>query len=193
MNTFLDTVAANLAATFPGLGECVVHGGQFTVEELGTHIAKAPAMRVAMWEISQIVEDPGGERDITLRCSVAVIAKDGKVQGEDGWRKLARHEAANNLVKALCLHLVGQQWGDADHYFAPEGIRARNLYGGKTNSATVQMWEVTWSQTIRTGADLWAEGARPEQIYGSWSPDIGAEHEADYVRIAQAPAEADDA
>ncbi len=47
-----------------------------------------------------------------------------------------------------------------------------------------EVWRVEWSQELHLGASVWTnDGVIPTIVLTSWSPDIGAAHEADYVQV----------
>lgn len=170
-NEFLATAANALAAQFPGVRSSKPHRGRFTLDELGAMSQAAPALRVALWEVSGVTEVSGGLKDVACRFSLAVVTGDAK--------GLPREVAANNLVGALCVWLPGQTFGhDAAH--GAQAVTARNLYDSGKVGSRVQLWEVTWRQTLRLGSDLWAEGGMPSELYAGFSPEIGADHEPDY-------------
>lgn len=176
MNEFLDAVAADLKAKFPGVKSCEVHPGQFDLKELARISSQAPAFRVATYEFSKIDEADGGEVDFDCGLSLAIITTDKK--------GLPREVAAVNLSEQLTRLLAkGQSFGCA-YAFASHSPTARNLYGGELSRLKVQMWEVKWRQTIRLGDPDWQpEGVMPTELYVGESPNIGIGHEDDYVLI----------
>lgn len=179
-NEFLATAADALATQFPGVRSSKPHRGRFTLEELSSMSQAAPALRIALWEVSGVTE-VSGMKDVACRFSLAVVTGDT--------RGLKREEAANNLIAGLCLWLPGQTFGYASAHGAQD-IACRNLYDAGKVGGRIQLWEVTWRQTLRLGSDLWAEGVMPSELYAGFSPKIGADHEPDYDLVTEGDGDA---
>lgn len=173
-NDFLNAVETALKDSFPQVRSCEVHPGQFSVDELTKVSLQCPALRVAMWEVGELEPVDGGFWDTDCRFSVAVITTEA--------RNLPRHVSAVDLVNALTLWLSGNNF-DCDFAFPAEAVRAKNLFGGFSGQR-VQLWEVTWTQTLRLGESLWPEEAPTQlEVYAGNSPKIGAAHEPEYEKV----------
>lgn len=179
LNQFLNAIREGLEASVPGLISCETHRGQFDADELSKVCSRAPAFRVALWEIGSVTPTHSGEMDILARFSVAVLTTDK--------RGTPREVAANALVTALATLLPEQTWGVENALeVEASSIHARNLYSGRIAAGRTQLWEVTWSQALRLGEDAWqGEGVQLTHIYAGQSPDIGTPHEQDYVEYSE--------
>jgi len=173
-NDFLHALETALQEQFPQVRSCEVHPGQFSMDDLAKVATQCPAFRVALWDVGELTPVDGGYWDTDCRFSIAVITTEA--------RNLPRHVSAVDLVNALALWLSGNDF-DSPYAFPAVGVRAKNLFGGFSGKR-VQLWEVTWTQTLRLGESLWPQEAPvPLEVYAGTSPRIGAAHEPDYEKV----------
>lgn len=178
LNQFLNAIREGLEASVPGLISCETHRGQFDADELSKVCSRAPAFRVALWEIGSVTPTHSGEMDILARFSVAVLTTDK--------RGTPREVAANALVTALATLLPEQTWGVENALEVDaSSIHARNLYSGRIAAGRTQLWEVTWSQALRLGEGIWKDvGERIMEVYAGQAPKIGQPHEPEYTEYS---------
>lgn len=176
LNDFLKAVASELESYFPDVKSSEVHGGQFNLRELAKFSTKSPAFRVALYEFDSTPVG-GGEVDHACGLSLAVITTDKK--------GLPREEGAVNLTERITQILAsGERFGFSGA-FPSESVSARNLYGGELSAKGVQLWEIRWRQTVRLGEPEQADGVLPSELYIGFAPEIGADHEDDYLLIEE--------
>ncbi len=172
---FLNAVKDDLKSKFPKLKSCEVHCGRFTIDELGAQSLKCPLFRIALFDVAT-VPDSSGATDIPMSLSVVIVTAD------DAKGKIDRFDAANNLVNALAVHVTEREF--TENSFPAEDVRGRNLYSGKIRTKRIQLWEVTWKQTIRVAGSRWTDDETMlDELYIGQAPRIGADHKDDYVQV----------
>ena len=179
INDFLELVAKTFKQQFPVLKSSKTHCGRFTIEDLAAEAMRGPALRVALFEFSPVA-DSSGATDLHMSISVAIIT------GDSARKKQTRFQAANSLVNALGKFLPEYQF--AENSFPVTDVHGRNLYSGRLRNKKVQLWEVTFKQVLRVGEYMWQpeDGVSLQSIMLGQAPNIGKDHEDDYVEIANA-------
>jgi len=142
-----NAVVADLqgASELSQLETCEAHGGRFDIEELRHVAAKAPAVYVAILQVSNTEEGFEGLAG-DVQFGAYVVTKDHPQQSRD--------VGALAIVQALQLRLVGNRWGLDAAEGRPERIRADNLYGRAIDKHHIAMWGVTWRQRLVIGGAL---------------------------------------
>lgn len=121
------------------------HGGRFDIEELRQIAAKAPALFVAILQVSDTEEGSDGLVG-DVQFGAYVVTKDHPGQERD--------VGALALVQAVGLRIVGNRWGLDAAEGRPERIRADNLYGQAIDKHRIAMWGITWRQRMVLGGEL---------------------------------------
>ena len=171
----LDAIAADLRARLPALKSCKSHDGRWDADEVKRWAVQTPALVVA-WLGTASTEQPGVQwTDAKQELAIYVLISSGLRAGApapgSGGPKLARGEAARNLVDWLLLYLPRARWGLAGLGNA-EKIQAENLYSTGLDQAGVSIAGVTWRQTLRLEAD--DDGSvpfLPAELYSSAQDD----------------------
>lgn len=179
-NTLPDALLAmrdGLAGLAPAAKSVEVHRGRFRVADVSGVSMRTPALRLGLMGVRKVVKVASGERDVIVRLSCAIVTVDAK--------GLSREDAANALVNDLVLGIDGQVWG-LDWAHAASDVAGENLFTGDVGRQGIMVWEVTWSQTLRLGANAFAEdGSLPPRLMLGQAPAVGAAHEADYEEVAR--------
>jgi hypothetical protein len=80
-------------------------------------------------------------------------------------------------------HLRYNRWGYPGAVSDPEAIAAQPGEF-KPGLAGFDSFLVRWEQVVQLGEDVWnADGIMPTTVYLGAAPEIGAEHEEDYVQV----------
>lgn len=144
-----ESIRLSLQNGVKDLREATTHGGRFDEAQLRAWGAQAPCAIVAALGVPAI-EKQGGQVTITVTWGVFIVTKDTL--------SLKRDEAMLVLVpNILTIVEPEQRWG-FDGAWAPDDIKAENLYGAKLDAMGVALWAVTWTQkqdiTIVNASDL---------------------------------------
>ncbi|MDH5525217.1 MAG: hypothetical protein OEY01_14670 [Desulfobulbaceae bacterium] len=124
--------------------DCDTHQGRFNLDELKRLSVKAPAMRVAILGVPKISSTNAAKRDLVMPMACFVITRDAK--------QLPRDVAMLNLVETLLIHIDSNTWG-LDYAKKPLELRGENLFSGAVAKGGIDLWAVTWKQTLRIPAD----------------------------------------
>ena len=172
---YVDAVVAAINTLIPDLGSCAPHPGRFDLETVREFAIKPPAVRVAVLGWSTVTLDPAGFRDVTLLMAAYISTID-----QPG---LKRDRAALNIGNTLAAFLPDQRFTDCT--FGAKDLKGQNLFNGNVNAQGVHIWALTWSQDIRIGVTWWDEHSEPapSETYVGIDPEIGADHESDYLLI----------
>ncbi len=175
LDDFRNAIAGHIKGLLPHLRECRPHAGRFDLAELKRLAARTPAVYIAILGVPQS-ENPGsGELDLELAMAAHIVTADT--------RGLARDVSALNLAQTLISRIYGNRWG-VKWAFPAQKVKGQNLYSGNIDRVGVAMWGVSWRQKVRLGESSWAdEGSVPAELYASFDPAIGADHEADYTKV----------
>ncbi len=181
MLPYVEAVVAAIRSWLPDLASCDTHPGRFDLGELKNFATKTPGVRVAILGLSPVEPLPSGERDVPLLMAAYVITKDAP--------GLPRHVSALNITETLANRIP-------DHHFGAcsgpaTGMRGQNLYSGEINKAGVNLWALSWSQTVRIGTrflDLDGEAGGdcppiPSELYVSCEPETGLAHIDEYELV----------
>ncbi len=158
-----------IKARFPRLKTCKPHPGAFTVEQLKEFRTHAPAVHVALPTIREVETAGSGKVKITVKTVIAIITKDGVVDG----KKLPKDKAALAIVESLLIHLPNAEFGLGVE--PVELMAADNLFSGKTTGGGVAMWAMHWNNTLLI-EDTAEDGVELSELYFSFAPEIGVEH-----------------
>lgn len=177
-NQTQQAAVAYLEAQLPGLATCAAYAGEFAGTEITRASVKCPAVLVACLGVTREKEVECGQVD--WRCRFAAYCLTRNAAGRE-----QRAVSALELAEQVLAKIDKQRFG-LTGVFAAKVARLDNLYAAKFDKASMAIWAVTWEQTVRLGEDEWAaEGTRPESLYVGFAPEIGAEHEDDYVLVYQ--------
>jgi len=135
---FRDAVVNGIKAALPDVKSIEPHGGRFDEKELRTFGAAAPAVRVALLELTG-VEGLQGATAMKIRCAAFVATRSTPA--------LPRDKAALAIVTTLAATIPDNDWG-LNNTQNPQAVRAANLYSGGVDSAGIALWAVTWDQQI---------------------------------------------
>ncbi len=162
---------------FPDLAECAPHEARLTIEEIRNAKIKAPAIRVVMMDIrprkDAYASGPAAFYDIAM--AAFVITKN--------LRGLPREDACLNICEGVMRALIGQQLGIEDLGEA-EAIHLRNLNDSLTRARGLALAAVVWTQPVMLAEAPSDPGPLPASIYVGVDPEIGADHEDDYVLVS---------
>lgn len=176
LNDFLNNICSQVSLWFPDLAACAPCGGRLDEDALKLLAGATPAVFLAPAATYRAKPAGTGEQDIPLAVTAYVITEDRP--------GLPRAEAALNLVQEIIVRLENQVWGMDDQVHPPGPAAALNLYSGGIDQAGIAAWEVSWTQEIRMGDDIWkTDLPLPSEIYLGQAPDIGTGHEDDYLLI----------
>jgi phage gp37-like protein len=177
LNELTEAICTTIKTWLPELKTCTPHGGRFDGKEIARVSGRAPAVFVAVLSTGKGIEVGNGQQDVPVTFAAYVAATDQ--------RKLARAQAALNMVEGLVSRIYQQNWGFPDRVYAAKPAASRNLYSGIIAQKGVALWAVTWPQTVRLGEDVYrTEFPMPSELYLGMAPDIGEGHEDDYRLIA---------
>lgn len=125
--------------------------GPLDDETLNRIISTAPAARVAPIGVVAAEAVGNGQTDFTFQFAMYLVTK--PTHSLDVGDALA-------LVGGILGALPRTTWGRCDvHPVEDDTIRAETLSTADLLSKGVALWAVTWRQTVRMGADMWAEPA----------------------------------
>jgi len=162
-----DQVIATIAAQFPGFN---VEAG----EDADRERLVIPAILVDLVELEpEPDQDPEtGELPVLVHFEARVIL---------GFRTVKVRRAVASAAGALAAFLhdnrLGVKWGAgvvlscAPDEFAPQAEK-------------VDVWSVEWVHRAHIGDAIeLEEGDLPTEVYLSWAPEIGTDHEDDYQEV----------
>lgn len=143
MSTPLDLRAAIVAkfdAELPDAVRVAAHPGRFDLAELKRYVTGAPAVRVAVLEVSP--EQEGSGLELVCRCAAYTITRAGRDYAAD------EHSL---VLAALMLPIAdGEDWDLADAS-APRNLAWQNLYASDQGRTAVHLAAMTWDQRIGLG------------------------------------------
>lgn len=137
-----DAIVSTIKTALPSLKTCETHGGRFDEGELARWGVNAPAVLVCCTNLGMPDFGTGG-----IQAPAAFVAY-VITRNEPG---VARDVSALNIVQALNKLLVGQSWSSNDFVTEPDAIESRNLYSTAADKKGVNLWAVTWRQTVVLG------------------------------------------
>lgn len=168
MTTPLEVRAAAIArfkAAFPKLRECTDHPDRFDLDEIKRWLTQVPSIRVAWLGITRFEDDGAGFVDAECRFAAFVAA--------DSTAGLKGSDAAAAIVTALVPLIDRADWGFDD--VGPAAlIAADNLHGAAGDAAGTALWALSWRQSVRLGADLFAAGGL---VPAHWYAGTGGRYE----------------
>lgn len=172
-----ELIAGEIKLVFPDLRQCEGMAGPFNLEDLKATGIKAPAVLVSMLGLRQDKTFSGAVQSYAMDMAAYVVTKDAL--------GLPRDDAAANICQGLLAMIPDEIWGQED-LGAAQKVGARSLVTRAVKKMTASLWAVTWSQPVTfRGEDF--VGAQPIELYVGQSPDVGADHEADYELIGGVP------
>ncbi|BBD08453.1 hypothetical protein [Desulfovibrio ferrophilus] len=154
-----------LRAGCPGLQDVLDYGRETTLK------TPAAVLNLAHIEPDDTPEDGSGKLALRCRWEVFLVVPD-RAKYEQKLRELAA--VVGTLVHG---HRFGLQASPANFILAEPNEFEPQFKGAKC-------WRVEFEQVLLFGASVWdGEGVVPEQLMVSYTPLIGAEHEADYQEV----------
>lgn len=148
-------VAEGIAAALPDLKSCAAGRATFTFEEIRRLSHRVPACVVAVEGLRQTEPVACGEVDVPVRLVASLLVKDQP--GRD------REEVVNALVADLVVLIPGTVWGLEDAH--PAGpVTGEHRISGEVEKMGLMVAQVRWTQTLRLGADAYAD---PEATLGA--------------------------
>lgn len=161
----LDTVVAQLAAEFDTFKTVAAE------DEARTKLA-VPAIIV---QISELEPDP--DKDAHAGQFPCLIRIEARVIMGHRTPKVRREvvKAAGAIAAFVHNSRLGVGWGGATvlavepDEFAPQADQ-------------FDIWRVEWAHSADIGSSYFVdEGVTPTEVLTSWSPDVGPDHEGDYI------------
>lgn len=175
---FRTAIVETISAKLPDLRDCSGHGGQFTLEELRRWASQAPGVKVAVLSLTPGGGVSGGWRDYKVRCAAVVVTRDAI--------GLPRDQSVLVISQTLIELIYQNTWGlDPDFCFAADAAAGKSLYSSDLDRQGVALWQVQWEQKLRLPVRAGTDPVTP-QLYVSMAPEIGAEHEDDYIEVGAA-------
>jgi phage gp37-like protein len=177
LNDFRNAIVTTIKDLMPELRSVETHGGVFGAGELKRFATKAPGIRVALLSVDDPKPQSGGAVQWRAKCVAYVMTKN-----RGG---LKRDVAALNIVTALVAHINDHRFGLT--FVTPaKPVTARTLYSGELDKSGITLWAVQWFQTIELVSLADEDGTIPTDLYIGIAPDIGADHEEDYIHVGAA-------
>ena len=134
-------IADQLALALPALKHCKPHPGRFDAAELRRVAAQAPALFLAVLQVSNLTVNSTGIREATLDLGAFIVTKD-----EAG---SPRDSQVLDLSEQILQLLPKQKWATAQtRSVESTSIRAQNLYSGSLDNLGIALWLVSWQQRI---------------------------------------------
>lgn len=172
-----DAIAADIQAKFPSLQTV-----EFYREEEDRKVVAMPlpACLLEMDDFEEVIsEDPGTEQ---LAVDVRFVARFIL-----SFRTPNAKRSIRKLVAAFAAFLRNRRWVNPHD-------SSKKLPTGPAGGITAtpddflpdldqfEVWRVEWVQRVHLGETVWTdEGTPPTQVLIGWAPDIGADHEDDYI------------
>lgn len=170
VKAFHQAVMAAIAGHFTGKVQVLAY-------PMETSQIQTPAVLLEM-ESAEEGQDPGDGR-IALRCRMAAHCVLGFQTEQIGLE-------VRSFAAQLFTLITDYKFGLGVNISWPEGLE---LHPGefKPGKAGFESWCVTWEQTLYLGDSAWDDsGIVPQTVYLGIAPEIGAEHEADYIEVFDA-------
>lgn len=103
-------------------------------------------------------------------------------------RIMLNTKIANHDRKLRGLSVAVARWIDGNRF--GKGYQARFIRSEEdqfdARLITFRPWLIEFEQSYLLGEDVWEdEGTPPTEVYGSWVPLVGADHEDDYEQIEE--------
>lgn len=177
INKLQSAIEADIKAAFPDLKTVEFYGD----ERNGTALP-ACLLELAEWEENND-EDPGTEQQsVMARFEARFIIKGvATKQSKKDIRKLAA---------AFSAWIRCRKWNNPDVPGKAIPVSPAQFLLAEPDSFSptadqYEVWRVEWQQVLHLGETVWVPGPDPAPgfVRASFSPDIGADHENDYVQI----------
>jgi len=140
-----SAAVAQLQAYLPSNVDIATHGGTFNLEALKQFTVMAPAVRVATLGFDTPIRVSSGEKDLPVKVAAAIITKDTM--------SVPRDQAANAIATAIALIIDNNKLG-IDNGWPCGEVKGVNEYSGNVQDVGLAIWQVTWTQKIRVGENL---------------------------------------
>ncbi|MBU1001919.1 MAG: hypothetical protein KKE73_05305 [Proteobacteria bacterium] len=160
-----EGIVTALRAGCPGLQDVLDYGRETTLN------TPAAVLNLAHLEPDENPEDGSGKIALCCRWEVFLVVPD-RAKYEGRLRELAA--AVGTLVHG---HRFGLEAPPARFILAEPNEFEPHFKGAKC-------WRVEFEQVLLFGESVWeGDGVLPEQLMVSYTPLIGAEHEAEYQEV----------
>lgn len=182
LTTLQRSTVAAIKTRLPMLQVCAPHPSRFTPEDLDQIRTKAPAVHVALPAIRGIEPVGEGMVKVSVKTVAVILTKDGIYEATDTTprRKYKKEEAAAALVSSLLIAVPGFELGAG---IQPcDDVAADNLTTEKISKEGVALWGMHWTNTLIL-QDPEEEGETLASLFYSFAPEIGVDHEPDYVEL----------
>jgi len=140
-----SAAVAALREKLPGHIDVATHGGTFSEAEIKSFALKAPAVRVAALGFDTPVLANSGQIDLPVHMTAAVLTVDTAQSQRD--------QAANAIATAVALVIANNRLG-LENGWPCEDVKGMNEYSATVQNIGLALWQVTWTQRIRLGTDL---------------------------------------
>lgn len=151
-----DRIVAELARRMTAVRSVEAHGGTFDLDEVKRFALAAPAVRVAMLGLGRVSRYGTGELLAPVNFAAVCVARD---EAKAGVGVIPKDIGCAAIAAQAALIVDGNRWGWSAEpgapgmVGAPDDLQAENLYSGQIDKTGVALWQVTWTQTIRLGAN----------------------------------------
>lgn len=168
---FPRIVADALSERLPDLGECMPHPGKFNAAEIKRFAARTPSVRVALVGIRK---RESGEHALTMAAFIVTADQRG----------VARDASALAIATAIMRRVIGTNWGQPclGESEPPEAVNLYDTTVGARGSG-LALWAVSWAQPIQLATHADPEPCVLRELYIGFAPEVGIEHEDDYLLV----------
>ncbi|NDV27719.1 hypothetical protein [Desulfovibrio sp. JC010] len=179
-NSALDGMKAVFKEHFPDCKTVKKYTGRFTAKDIFTVSTRNPAILISSLGIIQRPPYSGGRLGI-MRVAAFVLVTPSR---DESKHRVDPGDIALNLVGRIML-MLDDEW----KMQAPENVSANNM-SASCKGTNACLWAVSWEQSIELQDDNPLveeyEGVTLRPIMLGQAPNIGADHEDDYVEIVSA-------
>lgn len=170
IDTLYSSITAAIQAQFPELVTV-----EFDCEDRKG--LRLPACLLEITEMENAPDDDNGTGQLPMECrftaEIILGFKTPKVKRE-----------IRKLAAAMAVWLRMRRWPGVP-------CNAARVIGAYTDEFRPELdqfevWRVEWSQVVHMGAEDDGDGQAATDVRASWSPRIGAAHEAEYKPILEA-------
>ncbi|UQY80122.1 putative phage protein [Candidatus Hepatincola sp. Av] len=127
-----------------------IHGGGFSgIEDLKKFAQVAPASRVGLVNMGEILATPEGMLECALNLSIIFSSADINPQK-------TRHTEALRILEEVLLLVKDGRWGSIKNPVADteiDSIKTTNYYGSQLYGNNLALWKVDWVQRLKLGTD----------------------------------------
>lgn len=179
LDTLHTAIAADIAEAFPALKTV-----EFYREENDRKSLPLPACLLELTEFEEANDlDPGTDQQaVDARFEARIIV---------GFRTANAKREVRKLAAALAAWLRNRRWADPANCSRKLPTGAARFLGAMPDEFDprldqYEVWRVEWAQVLHLGDTVWkGDGVQPSEIYVGYSPEIGPENLAKYLRVHQ--------